>query len=162
MVVLKPFDKVRPHGWLDVFFAAHGEYGLHDFLHISIDNGLFGQGYGSDESIVKGDKLLLEIEGSGVPPDQSGFDNVGPKKIDGSSVSDGASVLDHIATSVDETVKPVPKPQVEPSEIKLTDVPCIVHVKVEVNVMSGADGVNPGFLQGFEFGLEVGGNLGGH
>ena len=44
----------------------------------SIDDGLFGQGYGPDESIVKGDELLLEIEGSGVPPNQSGFDDVGP------------------------------------------------------------------------------------
>ena len=40
-----------------------------------------------------------------------------PEKIDGSSVSDGASMLYHIATSVDETVEPIPKPQVEPSKI---------------------------------------------
>ena len=47
----------------------------------SIDDGLFGQSYGPDESIVEGDKLLLEIEGTGVPPDQSGFDHVGPVEV---------------------------------------------------------------------------------
>ena len=46
-----------------------------------------------------------------------------PEKIDGSPVSDSASMLYHIATSVDETVEPIPKPQVEPSKIKLADIP---------------------------------------
>ena len=59
-----------------------------------------------------------------------------PEKIDGSSVSDGASMLYHIATSVDETVEPIPKPQVEPSKIKLSDIPAAKQINTSSSVLN--------------------------
>uniref|UniRef100_A0A182UC03 Nucleotide exchange factor SIL1 n=1 Tax=Anopheles melas TaxID=34690 RepID=A0A182UC03_9DIPT len=158
MLLAGQLDRVEPqlqlfrHQWP---LLGTGEL-LHQLQHVYVGDALLGHGDGTHEPIGKRHKLLLQIDGLLVPPDQLGGDFVRGKDGDRSAIAHARRTLDGAAPlrlnfAIDAR-QPV---KVEACKVELAQIARIVHVAdKDVHVLRSAESVNGRLVGHFPFALE--------
>lgn len=139
-------DGIQPELELLRLLRSLGSFriGLQYLQHIAVGDVLLGHGHRAYESIRKGNKLLLQVNGLVVPPDQLGLNLVRMENGYGAAVANTAGSLDGTAASVpDALIESSEGVEMEAGKVQFAKIAGVVHVPdKDVHVLRGAQSID--------------------
>lgn len=129
---------------------------LEQLVDIAIGQTLLGQGDGTHETISECDKLLLQIDGLVVPPDESRLYLIRMENGYGATITNTAGTL-HGATAAltHKLVQIGQRIEMEAGKVQFAQVACIVHVpQKDIHILRRAQTVDRCRIRNFALALQ--------